>query len=197
MSNFLRPFLVLCLLLLTGGAAFAADHPWPIDEVMGRPDAPITIVEYSSMTCPHCAKFHAETLPLLKKNWIDTGKAKLVMRDFVWDPLAQAAAMIAHCSGDRYFVFADTFFHSQANWLHAAQPLDALKGIARLGGMGGEEVDKCLQNRALLGDIIARKEEAEKLYGIDSTPSFVINGKLMSGDKDYDSFAKVLAELKK
>jgi protein-disulfide isomerase len=189
--------LLICAFLLVGAAAQAADKSWDIDEVMGRPDAPITIVEYSSLTCPHCAKFHADTLPQLKKEWIDTGKARLVMRDFVWDPLAQAAAMISHCSGDRYFAFVDTYFHSQQTWTRAAQPLDALKGIARLGGMSGEEVDKCLQNKALLGAIMMRKDEGEKLYGIDSTPSFVINGKMMSGDKDYDSFAKILAAQKK
>jgi protein-disulfide isomerase len=196
-SNFLRSVFFLCALVLAGETGHAADKSWAIDEVMGKPDAPITIIEYSSLTCPHCAKFHADTLPQLKKDWIDTGKAKLIVRDYVWDPLAQAAAMISHCSGDRYFIFLDTFFHSQANWLHATQPLDALKGIARLGGMSGEQVDKCIQDRALLNQSLARKDDGEKLYGIDSTPSFVINGKLVSGDKDYDSFAKLLSEQKK
>jgi protein-disulfide isomerase len=195
-TNLLRSILFSCAFLLAG-AAGAADKSWAIDEVLGKPDAPITIIEYSSLTCPHCAKFHADTLPQLKKEWLDTGKAKLVMRDFVWDPLAQAAAMIAHCSGDRYFAFVDTFFHSQKNWMQANQPVDALKGIARLGGMSGEQVDQCLQNRALLGEIMMRKDEGEKQYGIDSTPSFIINGKMVTGEKDYATFAKMLSEAKK
>jgi len=187
--------LAVAALLLSGGAAFAAtDKSWGIDEVLGKADAPITIIEYSSLTCPHCAKFHTDTFPQVKKDWIDTGKAKYIVRDFPWDPMAQAAAMIAHCSGDRYFTFLDTFFHSQANWLHAAQPLDALKGIARLGGMPADEVDKCIQNRQLLSEIDARKQDGEKIYSVDSTPTFIINGKAVSGDKSYDDFAKLLKD---
>jgi protein-disulfide isomerase len=189
--------LLLSVLLLSFALpAVAADKPWAIDELMGRADAPITIIEYASLTCTHCAKFTTDTLPLLKKNWIDTGKAKLIMRDFPWDPMAQAAAMIAHCSGDRYFAFVDTFYHSQENWLRSPQPLESLKKIARLGGMSPDDAEKCLQDRALLGEIMARKEDGEKVYGIDSTPTFVINGKSVSGDKDYDSFAKLLTDQK-
>jgi protein-disulfide isomerase len=187
--------LAVAALFLLGGQAFAAtDKSWGIDEVLGKPDAPITIIEYSSLTCPHCAKFHSDTLPQVKKDWIDTGKVKYIVRDFPLDGLAQAAAMISHCSGDRYFAFVDTFFHSQANWEHAANPVDALKGIARLGGMPADEVDKCLQDRQLLSEIEARKEDGEKVYSIDSTPTFVINGKAISGDKPYEEFAKLLKD---
>src|SRR5579859_435895 len=181
--------------MLSGGTAFAAtDKSWGIDEVLGKANAPITVIEYSSLTCPHCAKFHSDTLPQVKKDWIDTGKVKYIVRDFPLDGLAQAAAMISHCSGDRYFAFVDTFFHSQANWEHAANPVDALKGIARLGGMPADEVDKCLQDRQLLNEIEARKEDGEKVYSIDSTPTFVINGKAVSGDKPYEEFAKLLKD---
>jgi len=187
--------LAVAALMLSGGIAFAAtDKSWGIDEVLGKANAPITIIEYSSLTCPHCAKFHADTLPQVKKDWIDTGKVKYIVRDFPLDGLAQAAAMISHCSGDRYFAFVDTFFHSQANWEHAANPVDALKGIARLGGMPADEVDKCLQDRQLLNEIEARKEDGEKVYSIDSTPTFVINGKAVSGDKPYEEFAKLLKD---
>jgi len=187
--------LAVAALMLSGGTAFAAtDKSWGIDEVLGKANAPITVIEYSSLTCPHCAKFHSDTLPQVKKDWIDTGKVKYIVRDFPLDGLAQAAAMISHCSGDRYFAFVDTFFHSQANWEHAANPVDALKGIARLGGMPADEVDKCLQDRQLLNEIEARKEDGEKVYSIDSTPTFVINGKAVSGDKPYEEFAKLLKD---
>ena len=194
MRKFLSSLAVAAMFVLGGQAFAASDKPWGIDEVMGKADAPITVIEYSSLTCPHCAKFHADTFPQVKKDWIDTGKVKFIVRDFPWDPMAQAAAMIAHCSGDRYFAFLDTFFHSQSNWLRAADPLTALKGIARLGGMQPEEVDKCLQNTQLLHEIEARKDDGEKVYGVDSTPTFIINGKAVSGDKDYETFAKLLKD---
>ena len=197
MRKFLSSLAVAALFLLGGRAFAASDKPWGIDEVMGKADAPITVIEYSSLTCPHCAKFQSDTFPQFKKDWIDTGKVKFIARDFPWDPLAQAAAMIAHCSGDRYFVFVDTFFQSQANWARAASPIDALKGIARLGGMSPDQVDKCLQDNQLLSEIEARKADGEKVYGVDSTPTFIINGKSVAGDKDYASFAALLKDAKK
>ncbi len=181
------------LLALFALPALAADKTWDIDEVMGKPDAPITVIEYASLTCPHCAHFESEVFPKIKKDWIDTGKLKWVYRDYVWDGLAEAAAMISHCSGERYYTFLDTFFHSQQNWEHATNPLAALKTIAQIGGMSGDKVDACLADKALLGKILARKEDAEKLYGIHTTPSFLINGKLVTEvPPDYDAFVKLL-----
>ena len=198
MSKILRLLSLSALLSLFSLSAGAADKPWAIDEVMGRADAPITIIEYSSLTCPHCARFEAEVLPQVKKEWIDSGKARFIMRDYIRNSLDLAGAMIAHCSGDRYFVFIDTFFHSQANWIQAAQPLDALKGIARLGGVSAEETDKCLQNRDLLNEINARRDDAGKRYDMIGTPTFVING-TVAPDKawqNYENFAKFLADHK-
>jgi len=189
---------MLVAALVVGGwsAAHAQDKPWAMDEVVGKPDAPITIIEYSSLTCPHCAKFHAEAFPLVKKNWIDTGKARLIFRDLPWDPLAQATAMVSHCSGDRYFAFIDTFFRTQNQWARNPQPLDAIKTIAKLGGMSSDQVDKCIADSAMLNEINTRKDDGMKRYNVDSTPSFIINGKLYSGDMSYDDFAKLLAAAK-
>jgi len=189
--------LIFAGLFTLGAGAATADKPWPIDEIMGKPDAPITIIEYASLTCPHCADFAEKTLPQIKKDWIDTGKAKLIFRDFPTAPgqLALAAAMISHCSGDsqRYFTFLDAFYHSQRNWIQASNPLEALKGIARFGGMSPDQVDKCLQDRNLLDQINARVGDAETRYNVDSTPSFIVNGKLIgSGFMTYDEFAKSL-----
>ena len=201
MQKFLMSLVLSGLFLLGGHASAAIDKPWPIDEMMGKADAPITIIEYASLTCPHCADFAEKTLPQIKKDWIDTGKAKLIFRDFPTPPapLAQAAAMISHCSGgaDRYFIFLDTFYHSQKNWIQAGNPLDALKGIARLGGMSPDQVDKCLQDRDLLNQMNARVQDAEDRYNVDSTPSFIVNGKLVgSGFMTYDEFAKFLTSAK-
>jgi protein-disulfide isomerase len=189
---------IMVAALVIGGwtAANAQDKPWALDEVIGKADAPITIIEYSSLTCPHCAKFHAETFPKVKAEWIDTGKAKLVFRDLPWDPLAQATAMISHCSGDRYFAFINTFFRTQEQWARNPQPLTAIKTIAKLGGMNEDQVDKCIADSGLLNEINARKDDGMKRFNVESTPSFIINGKLYSGDMTYDEFAKLLAAAK-
>ncbi|PKU23764.1 DsbA family protein [Telmatospirillum siberiense] len=194
MKNFVQTVIMLAALVLGGTmTAHAADKPWAIDEVMGKADAPITIIEYSSLTCPHCAKFHSETFPKIKSEWIDTGKAKLIFRDLPWDALAQATAMVSHCSGDRYFAFLNTFFRTQEQWARNPSPLTAIKTIAKLGGMGEEQVDKCIADSGLLNEINARKEDAMSRYKVDSTPSFIIGGKLYSGDMSYDEFAKLLS----
>src|SRR5438128_6933423 len=112
------------------------------DRVLGNPDAPITIVEYASLTCPHCAHFANDVLPDIKKKWIDTGKAKLVLRDFPLDEPALRAAMIARCAPpDRYYAFADTFFAAQEKWVTARDYRDSLARLAKLGGMSKDEFD--------------------------------------------------------
>lgn len=201
MRKFLLSLMFAGLVLLGGRASAAMDKPWPIDEVMGKADAPIVIIEYASLTCPHCADFAEKTLPEIKKNWIDTGKAKLIFRDFPTAPaqLAIAASMISHCSGDtdRYFLFLDTFYHSQQSWIRSNDPLAALKGIARLGGMSSDQVDKCLADKTLLQQLNDRVTDGETVYNVDSTPSFIINGKLVgSGFMTYDEFAKLLKAAK-
>lgn len=194
MKNFVQTVIMVATLTLGYAAtAHAEDKSWAIDEIMGKADAPITIIEYSSLTCPHCAKFHSETFPKVKADWIDTGKAKLIFRDLPWDALAQATAMVSHCSGERYFAFINTFFRTQEQWARNPSPLAAIKTIAKLGGMGEEQVDKCIADSGLLNEINARKEDAMTRYKVDSTPSFIIGGKLYSGDMPYDEFAKLLS----
>ncbi len=194
MKRFLLAAVMMATAVLGGMAsAQAQTKSWAIDEVLGNPNAPITFYEYSSLTCPHCADFHLNTFPKIKTDWIDTGKAKLIYRDFPLDPLAQAAAMVAHCSGDRYFAFINTFFHAQVQWARAQSPLAAIKTISKLGGMSEDQVDKCLGDSGLLNEINARKEEGVAKFNIDSTPSFIIDGKLYAGEMSYDQFAKLLA----
>ncbi len=194
MKTFVQTVIMIAGLVVGGWtAAQAEEKSWAIDEVIGKADAPITIIEYSSLTCPHCAKFHAESFPKIKADWIDTGKAKLIFRDLPWDALAQATAMVSHCSGDRYFAFLNTFFRTQEQWARNPEPLTAIKTIAKLGGMSAEQVDKCLEDRGLLNEINARKEDALQRSKVDSTPSFIINGKLYTGDMSTEEFAKILA----
>lgn len=161
--------------------------------VVGNPDAPVTLIEYASLGCPHCADFHKDVYPQIKKNYIDTGKVKLIYRDFPLGRPATAASMIARCAGpQRYFGMIEIFFNSQAQWSRAENPLDALKKVARFGGMSGQDVDQCLSNQELLTHIYQKADAAQKEYEINSTPSFIVNGETISGGMPYEDFRKIL-----
>jgi protein-disulfide isomerase len=167
----------------------------PQDHMLGKADAPITIVEYASLTCPHCAEFDKSTLPDIKKNWIETGKAKLVFRDFPLDRVALRAAMAARCAPpDRYFAFVDTLFQTQLTWERGDNPDEELGKIAKLGGVSDEQFKKCMADDKLADAVTASRFSAEKEYGIDSTPTFFINGVKMdpNGAQPYEVFDKVL-----
>jgi protein-disulfide isomerase len=159
------------------------------DRILGKPDAPITIVEYASLTCPHCAHFQGEVLPEIKKQWIDTGKAKLVLRDFPLDEEALRAAMIARCAPPaRYYAFADTFFAAQDKWVRERDYQGALAKLARLGGMGKEEFDACLRNKQLEDSIVESRFVASKTLDVNSTPTFFINGNKFTGAPTVQDF---------
>ena len=191
----------------TGSAEAAAPHPMLADaqtvlqitaddRVLGNPDAPVTIVEYASMTCPHCAHFANDVLPEIKKEWIDTGKAKLVLRDFPLDEPALRAAMIARCAPpNRYYAFADTFFAAQEKWVGGRDYREALARLAKLGGMGREEFDACLNNAALENKIVEERLTASQQLEVNSTPTFFVNGSKFSGAPTAEEFNKVLSGL--
>src|SRR6201987_5161269 len=175
---------VSAILISPGPAQAAAPHPLLADaqtvlalskddRILGNPDAPITIIEYASWTCPHCAHSTNEVLPELKKKWIDTGKAKLVLRDYPLDEPALRAAMIARCApADRYYAFADTFFAAQDKWVRERDYRGALARLARLGGMSREEFDACLRNKQLEDSIVESRLVASKQLDVNSTPTF-------------------------
>ena len=169
------------------------------ETVIGAPNAPVTIVEYASLTCPHCAVFHRETLPELKKNYIDTGQVRLIYRDFPLDSLAMGAAMIARCLGpERYFGFIDMLFRGQATWAGSPNPREELEKTARLVNMSAEAFDGCLQNASILQGIQTRAQEAQQKYQVSSTPTFFIDGRKLSGAIPYDEMKGILdAALKK
>jgi protein-disulfide isomerase len=147
------------------------------------------------LTCPHCAEFSEHTFPKLKAEWIDTGKAKLVYRDYPLDRNALKAAMIARCAPpERYPGFVETLFQQQASWSMTDDPVPALRRIALLGGMNGVQFDKCINDDALSKSIVASEYEAQKKYGVESTPTFFINGKKLVGALPYDEFAKELGK---
>ncbi|MDH3230595.1 MAG: DsbA family protein [Alphaproteobacteria bacterium] len=180
--------------------AVAQAEPLPTEQalkerIMGNPEAPVTIIEYASLTCPHCADFHTDTLPQLKKEWIETGRAKLVYRDFPTSPVALAvyAAMVARCAPeDRYFKFLEVFYKQQRNWTGSPDPVKALAQLARLGGMSQADFDACTQNEALFTGIRERALDGQMEFDIENTPSFVVNGRVIKGGMSYADFKDVL-----
>jgi protein-disulfide isomerase len=166
------------------------------DRILGNPDAPITIVEYASMTCPHCAHFADDVLPALEKKWIDTGKVKLVLRDFPLDDEAVHASMIARCAPpDRFYAFVDTFFADQEKWVMAPDYQAALARLAELGGMSKNAVDKCLKDNALENKVLASRLAAANQLGVNATPTFFVNGTKFAGEPTVAEFDKLLSGL--
>jgi protein-disulfide isomerase len=166
------------------------------DRILGNPEAPITIVEYASLTCPHCAHFANAVLPEIKKEWIDTGKVKLVLRDFPLDEPALRAAMITRCvSADRYYAFADAFFAAQESWVRSPDYREALVRLAKLGGMGKEQFDTCLKNSELENKIVEGRLKATQGLDVNSTPTFFVNGTKLAGAPTVEELEKLLSGL--
>ncbi len=184
--------IALAVSIAGGTGAKAEGQTWSLDVALGKADAPNTVIEYFSLNCPHCARFNTDPFQRLKTELIDTGKVKWVMRDFPLNDVALAAAMIAHCSKDHYMAFVDAFFQTQQTWATAKDPVAAIKTVGRLGGMDGPAVDKCLADNDMITQINARVAEATDKLKINSTPSFLINGKLAVGEMTYEAFMKLL-----
>jgi protein-disulfide isomerase len=171
--------------------------PDPLGEmVLGKPDAPVTIIEYASMTCSHCAHFATTTMPELKTRYIDTGKVRYMLREFPLDPLAAAGFMLARCAAKddatKYYAMIHTLFADQANWAFVQKPLGPLLSIAKQAGLSEQDFNACLANQSMLDKIEAiRKAAADKL-GVNSTPTFFINGEKHSGDMSIDEMAKLI-----
>lgn len=166
-----------------------APGPLP-DIVLGKADAPVTIVEYASMTCGHCAHFHATTFPVLKEKYIDTGKVKLILREFPLDIVAKAAFMVARCAGEmKYYAMVSTLFETQKNWAFGNNPAQALLAVAKQSGMTEEQFNTCLSDTKLAGQIDEQAKRGSE-FGVDATPTFFINGKKVSGAMSPEDLAK-------
>jgi protein-disulfide isomerase len=169
----------------------------PADHVMGDAKAPILMIEYASFTCPHCAAFHTQILPELKKKWIDTGKVKLVYRDFPLDQMAAKAAQLAECAGnERYFPVADMIFRSQPQWATATDPIAELAKGLRIAGMGDNEVKACLANTSVADAVVADYRGGEVL-GVNSTPTIFVNGEMFRGGRTVEEFDALFSKLAK
>ena len=187
--------------LLAVKPAFAQDlstlmDPGPFGEhVVGDPEAPVTIIEYASMTCPHCRRFHKEVYPVIKEKYIDTGKAKLYFREFPFDPSSAAAFMLAQCAGeDKYFSMVDILFEQQPIWTRG-KVVDELFKIAKLAGFTQESFAACLKNQELLDNVLSIQKKAAEDYGVDATPTFFINGTKYSGNMSAEDMGEVIESL--
>ena len=160
------------------------------DIVLGSDKAPVTIYEYASMTCPHCAHFSATTFPELKKRYIDTGKVRFIFREFPLDALAAAGFMLARCGGkDKYMAIIETLFAKQEDWI-VKEPVPKLEDIAKQFGFTEDSFKACLANQKVLDGIQSTRDYAVKTLGVNSTPTFFINGKRVVGDVSIDDMAK-------
>jgi protein-disulfide isomerase len=168
----------------------------PQEQILGHPNAPVTIIEYASLTCPHCAQFHTEVLPELKERYIAPGKVRLIYRDFPLDQTALAAAVLAHCAGpDRYFSMLDVLFETQSNWARADDAVAALKQLGKLGGLTQQEMTACLADEQLTDGILRERLAGQNEYDIGSTPTFIIDGKAYSGARDAEEFGELIDPL--
>ncbi len=169
------------------------DTVYPDDLYLGKPDAKLTIIEYASLSCPHCANFNKEVLPKIKESYIDKGLVRWVFRDYPLNRPAFQAAILAHCASPmRFFSLVDALFNSQDYWLTQPQPLAALKQIGASLGIDEKTYDACLADEALKTRILTRVQEANSKYHVDATPTFVIRGKTESGEMSYDDFKKLI-----
>ncbi|MCV3766448.1 DsbA family protein [Rhizobium sp. TRM95796] len=158
--------------------------PGPLPEVsLGKDDAKVTIVEYMSMTCPHCARFHNSVFEEIKQKYVDSGKVKFILREFPLDNRAAAAIMLARCAPkEQYFPMVSALFKSQMTWATAEDGRAALLQMAKLAGFSEQSFEACLTNQKLLDEVNATREKASKDFGVDSTPTFFINGKRYAGE---------------
>jgi protein-disulfide isomerase len=163
---------------------------------LGAEDAPLTVIEYASFTCPHCRNFHTGAFKELKANYIDTGKVRFIYREVYFDRFGLWAGMVARCGGEeKYFGISDMIYAQQAEWTAGESPAAIAGNLAKIGrtaGLPGEQVDACLQDAAKAQALVAVFEENSARDGIRSTPSFLIDGELQTGNMDYETFAALL-----
>lgn len=180
----------------TGGQQVAdASQPalYPDDMYMGDANAKVVVIEYASLSCPHCARFNSDVLPQIKANYIDKGLVRWVYRDYPLNRPAYQAAVLTHCiSPVRYFGLVDKLFKSQDYWAVQQDALPALHQIGISEGVSEDAFNACLKDQPLQDKILARLKEANDKYKVEATPSFIVKGELHSGEMSYDDFKKLL-----
>lgn len=179
---------------LTPAQLAALNGPQSLPDIVeGKADAPATIVEYASLTCSHCAAFHKDVWPALKSKYLDTGKAKFVLREFPLDRLALAAFVLARCAGpEKRDAVVDRLFDHQEEWA-VDNPAPKLREQMTALGMSAADFDACLQNQALVDAVTAERLAAANALGVDSTPTFFVAGQRLAGEHSLDKFDEILS----
>jgi protein-disulfide isomerase len=153
------------------------------DKRIGAADAANVVIAYSSLGCSHCADFHTQSLPALKSQYLDKGVATFVYRDFYLDPTSLRGAMVARCAGDeRYFAVLDVIYRSQQTWGRASDPWSAMQKVLRDAGLAQSLIDACLASAGLDAGVTAIRQEGATTYGINGTPTFIVNGVKIVGN---------------
>jgi protein-disulfide isomerase len=166
------------------------------DIVQGKADAPVTMIEYASMTCSHCAHFHATVYPTLIKDYVDTGKVRFILREFPLDPLATAGFMLARCEGpDKRSAVVDLLFAQQQSWAFVDKPLEALSGILKQTGMSKDSFEACLKDQKLYDQVNAVRDRGSNAFGVSATPTFYVNGTKVTGEVNPATLSKILDPL--
>ncbi len=163
---------------------------------LGNEKASVTVIEYASLGCPHCAHFANDIFPAFKQKYVDTGKVRYIFRDYPLDELSMRAAQMARCGGpDRFMGYIEVLYRTQESWVEAKDPTAALERIGLLGGMSKEQFDACMQNKDLADAVLKERLEAEEKYKVESTPTFIINGEPHAGAMPLEDFDKILEPL--
>jgi protein-disulfide isomerase len=184
--------------VLPAGASAAAPTelmvPGPLGEMtIGDPQAPNVVIEYMSMTCPHCQRFHSDVYPEFKKKYVDTGKVYFILREFPLDPLAKAAIVLARCEPkERFFPLVDLMFDHQKEWAFVPNPVVALQNLLKQAGVTQESFQACLTNQPILDGVNWVQDRAQKQFAVGSTPTFFINGTKAPGEKSLAELDQLL-----
>ncbi|MEM1276131.1 MAG: DsbA family protein [Pseudomonadota bacterium] len=174
---------------------FASDDPRVGDIVIGEPNAPVTVIEYLSLTCPHCKRFHTSTWPEFKKNYVDTGKVRFVMRDVFLNEPGFWAGLVARCGGHQgYGPMVDQFFKKQGEWTSVppAQMADEIRKIGKLNGLSHDAVEACLSDQTYARAVFEDSHSKAQADGVNSTPTFIINGEKVVGNRGYAEFSAIV-----
>lgn len=190
---------------VTSGGAHAQANmaelvkPGPLgDKILGDEKAPVTVVEYASLTCPHCEHFHSTVYPALKTKYIDTGKVRFIFREFPRDPVDIGAFMLARCApGDKYFPMIDVLFDQQKNWAFTRESAKVLLTIAKQAGFTEESFNKCLSDNKLAEEIRNVGKRGYEEFKVDSTPTIFINGQTFKGEMTPGGLEKAIEPMTK
>lgn len=176
-----------------GVSSGLASEPKLSERVLGKTDAPITVIEYASLTCDHCKRFHLEILPRLKEAYIDTGKVKLVYRHFPFEQVGMTAAVLAECAPRvRFFGLIEVLFRSHDGWAHSQDPKAGLAQIGLLAGISRPVFEACLADDKLTTAIAEEVRNGQQQHGVNSTPTFIIGKTVLRGVRNYDELAKAI-----